>query len=109
MRLLGVAAFAVVLALGLSKAEQDPEDKVDRGCMWQLCNATGDMGYCSACIQKLVDEGTLPGMEIFSCLNDKGECLGFQPDDLEDLRKCMAGASKRLGECIAIPNPDTKN
>lgn len=39
----------------------------------QLCNATGDMGYCSACIQKLVDEGTLPGMEIFSCLNDKGK------------------------------------
>lgn len=59
MRLLGVAAFAVVLALGLSKAEQDPEDKVDRGCM---CECRRRRLCCVASRKSEVDVGFTSGL-----------------------------------------------
>ncbi|XP_063600518.1 uncharacterized protein LOC134776630 [Penaeus indicus] len=109
MKLLGVSVCAVVLAFALAGPTKRPEHKVEQGCAWQLCNATQDMEFCNSCAQGLIDEGTLPEKELFKCVNNVGNCLGFQSDDLAELRNCMTSASARLGECIAIPEADTAN
>ncbi|XP_047483505.1 uncharacterized protein LOC125035270 [Penaeus chinensis] len=109
MKLLSVSVFTVVLAFALAGARKRPEHKVDKGCPWQLCNATGNIEFCSSCVQGLIDEGILPEKELFQCFNKTGDCHGFQSDDLADLRNCMTSASARLGECIALPEADTVN
>ncbi|XP_042887501.1 uncharacterized protein LOC122263205 [Penaeus japonicus] len=108
MKLLGLVVFGAILTLALAKTQKRPEhEEEDRGCSWQLCNASRDMEYCKVCGQGLIDEGILPEKELFECIKNTKNCRDYKADDLAILRECMTNASARLGECIALPEDGT--